>query len=395
MKRNVIASNKSFCILPFIQISIRSKGRVSVCCRSKTIGNFYDEPLLAIWNNNRYKKIREKILKGEKPKECKNCWKIERVDNLSYRLLNIKKGMQDRFVKQLEQLKPDYSMPNQVKILDIGYTGLCNLRCRMCDYFIKKDKFKDLSRKKTRDILNKNLSELVPYLKIVRLTGGEPFVNPNHDFILEKLLPSAHKISLEYSTNLSFNLSDNKRIFELWKKFKEITIVFSLDGVGAVNNYIRIGSNYEDIINNVSKCFEFKNVNKIVCSFTFQALNAFDLPNIVRYLIKESKIIFYCNILYAPDFLNVHIFSKKIKQDLIKLYITLKKEIKAYNVGSNKKNNYTNNIDMLIAYLKEPIDNSRLVDEFIKYNLKIDEKYKLKKSFKEIVPELEFIKNKL
>lgn len=262
----------------------------------------------------------------------------------------------------------------------------------MCGYFMDKKPKQKKSKQKARTLLAENINDLAPHLELVRLTGGEPFMIPHHETILKKLKPFSRNISLEYSTNLSYDLSDFKIILDMWSNFKDVSVVFSLDGMKDVNNYIRIGSDFKRIIKNAFILFEHKKVNKIVCSFTFQALNAFDLPAIIRYLIKEPRIIFFCNVLQAPDFLNVHILPRLVKDDLIRKYILLKKEIEACKINEVQKSSYVKTIDMLIAYLKIPINDSSLIGSFLEYNLEIDKKYSLKKNFREIIPELKFLK---
>jgi organic radical activating enzyme len=389
--------DNNFCILPFIQISSRAGGLIAPCCRSDALGNFYENSFLSAWNNSGYKKIRKKLLKGEKPKECKNCWEMEKNKAFSYRFLNIKKGMHKTFLKQLDLIKADYSMPKQIKILDIGYSGLCNLKCRMCECSTKKDKRNNT--KKTREVLQKNLSQLSPYLSIVRLTGGEPFINPNHELILENLLPYAHNISLEYSTNLSFDLSKFNSILDKWKKFKEVSIIFSLDGTKNINNYIRIGVEYEKILNNIDICLKHSKVNKVICSFTFQALNSYDFPYFLKYISrKQPKIILHGNILKNPDFLDVAILPLKKKRELIKNYKILKKEIINDKININRKKNYIMVINHFIEYLNLSSSRKDLLKTFIKYNKKIDKKYNITGGLKRNFPELkdieECIKNK-
>jgi organic radical activating enzyme len=388
-KKDLIKNIKdnNFCILPFIQISSRAGGLIAPCCRSDALGNFYENSFLSAWNNSGYKKIRKKLLKGEKPKECKNCWEMEDDKAFSYRLLNIKKGMHRIFLKQLDLIKTDYSMPKQIKILDIGYSGLCNLRCRMCECSTKKDK--KINTKRTREMLRKNLSQLSSYLSIVRLTGGEPFINPNHELILENLLPYAHNISLEYSTNLSFDLSKFNSILDKWKKFKEVSIIFSLDGTKNINNYIRIGVEYEKILNNIDICLKHSKVNKVICSFTFQALNSYDFPYFLKDISrKQPQVILHGNILKNPDFLDVAILPLKKRKELIKNYKILKREIINYKISIDRKKNYIMVIDRFIKYLSSSSVREGLLKTFIKYNKKIDKKHGIISGLKKNIPEL-------
>lgn len=382
-----IEAGGNFCLLPFIQISSRVGGAISPCCKAKNIGDFYSESLLSAWNNDAYKKIRKEFLEGKMPEECLECRRLEMQGGLSYRISYIRKNTWQRFLEQLDFIESDYSMPNKIKIIDISYSALCNLKCRMCN--CHKEKFNKKIAKKNKDISVKNLEELAPSLEIVRLNGGEPFMNPDHDLILEKLLPYAHNISLEYNTNLSFDLFKFNSILEKWKKFKEIMVVFSLDGTEEVNNYIRVGVNFEKIASNINICAKHSKVNKIICSFTFQALNSYNFAYFLREMsVKYPTVFFHGNILKIPDFLSVSILPPSQKKELINIYKILREDISKSILGEHIKETYIKVIDDFINFLYSSKDNQALIETFINYNFDIDKKHNLKKDFREIVPEL-------
>ncbi|WP_313070483.1 SPASM domain-containing protein [Lacrimispora sp.] len=66
------------CVLPFKQMIIRPDGKVSLCCNDplgkNTLGDASKDPLLEIWNNDRYKMIRQCLYNGrEHWNHCKYC----------------------------------------------------------------------------------------------------------------------------------------------------------------------------------------------------------------------------------------------------------------------------------------------------------------------------------
>jgi len=69
------------CIYPFMQLSIRSDGKVNMCCNDalgiETLGDTHKETLIDIWNGLRYKEVRQKILLNRNLLNlCKNCDEI-------------------------------------------------------------------------------------------------------------------------------------------------------------------------------------------------------------------------------------------------------------------------------------------------------------------------------
>ena len=69
---------KSPCVLPFKQVIIRPDGKLSLCCQDSlgkfTMGDLTKETILEIWNNQKYKTIRELISNGrDKISFCSQC----------------------------------------------------------------------------------------------------------------------------------------------------------------------------------------------------------------------------------------------------------------------------------------------------------------------------------
>jgi len=76
--RSKIRPLKSSCILPFSQLIIRPSGEVSLCSFDAlghtTMGDLTKNSILEIWNNEKYKEYREKILNGRKDIDiCSRC----------------------------------------------------------------------------------------------------------------------------------------------------------------------------------------------------------------------------------------------------------------------------------------------------------------------------------
>lgn len=90
-RKKKISDNDSFCILPFIQISIKHGGQVSACCESETIGDFYNESLLSVWNNDYYKQIRKKCLTVRKTINVIDAGMLKRILILVTESLILKK----------------------------------------------------------------------------------------------------------------------------------------------------------------------------------------------------------------------------------------------------------------------------------------------------------------
>ena len=80
--------------------------------------------------------------------------------------------------------------------------------------------------------------------------------------------------------------------------------------MGNTNDYLRYPSNWADIENNVKK---FKNLTNAThqISFTVQNLNLLDIVNIIRFS-NENKIHLKLNLLFGPEYLQLHVLTKKL-----------------------------------------------------------------------------------
>ena len=100
------------------------------CCRfrmgkdSQFQKQKFQTPLEATSKQGYFEDIRQKMLAGEKLPECSKCWREEEHRGYSYRTL-----MEQRL--KISDVNPN--APFDLKYLEIFFSNLCNLSCRMCD----------------------------------------------------------------------------------------------------------------------------------------------------------------------------------------------------------------------------------------------------------------------
>ena len=67
-RKNIISYGKERCILPYKQLIIRPDGKVSLCCNDplgkNTLGDLTKDSILDVWNNQKFKTIREALYNG-------------------------------------------------------------------------------------------------------------------------------------------------------------------------------------------------------------------------------------------------------------------------------------------------------------------------------------------
>lgn len=245
------------CWLSETHLAINPLGQVGPCCRyngkttcielgSQTINEVFNDPKLLA--------IRENLKNGIQVKECSKCWFEEKGNN--------KQSMRQHNNNEKDfSILDNLSIENRIHSLEIAFSNHCNYKCRHCDSLNSSKWYKEdilLGRpvnNKTLlepDIDNFNIEGL-KNLNYVKLLGGEPLINKNHDKFLKKLdsMGILQNVFLEYVTNGS--VWPSEEIVNLWKKARKLRIIISLDDVEEQFDYFRTDANFDIVKENISK----------------------------------------------------------------------------------------------------------------------------------------------
>ena len=248
-------------------VRFNPNGTVSRC------GHMVDAPEFAtleemdssLWLRN----VKLSMHKGLWPKWCERCKQTENENNTSIRLNAI------NFDKL--QSKQDYLVVGGV--LD----NVCNSACLTCN-----ENHSTLIgglKSKTYTIVD-NSSKFwdLPLDRVVHLdiNGGEPSHSKNYKHILANL-PSNIK-SVRLNTNCSTVLEE---LIPLTKRGVQITVTVSLDGIGAVHDFVRWPITWDKFYANLQRYMEMPvTLNTWT---TVSVLNVDDLPNILEF-VKQHQL---------------------------------------------------------------------------------------------------------
>lgn len=280
----------TYCVLPWIHQHIDVEGGVRMCCISDFVGNIEMHSPKEIYFSDKMNEIRRKLLSGEKPTECNRCWEKEKTNTVSS-----KRNNNNVLYKHLINKNCDENgQPTNFNLyyIDYRFNNLCNFKCRMCypsnsssgliekNKLISENKYINLKKTNrwnrqaidTNNIIpfkNYNYSSLL-YDEIVNhystieeiyFIGGEPMMQKEHFDVLQDLvnLGRANQVKLQYSVNgTNFN-SKMGNVFEYWKNFKSINLLFSIDGYAEKSEYWR-GPGWDSIENNIKIAKQFDNI---------------------------------------------------------------------------------------------------------------------------------------
>lgn len=218
--------------------------------------------------------IKNAMANGVVPEACKGCKKKEDLGLKSTRgafwnYYNV--GPEPEYKDMWFANKFTENDPTDPMRLEFRFSNLCNMKCRMCDEtsssewakekiendipFLPINRSMDRTESiiRTKDESIEGLKQLAlrsHNLEKICFTGGEPFVIKEYydylDFLIEHDLNK--NISLELYTNCSVY---NPLFVERLKKFKRVELVMSIDGVGKTAEYIRSGTDWEKLEQNV------------------------------------------------------------------------------------------------------------------------------------------------
>lgn len=283
-----------FCLVPFITLNTRPNGQVKPCSqvmdmpgikKDTTVEtilesknrpcNLTKDSVEEIWNSEFLKDFRMKKINNEYIKFCETCYQEDSMGVTSKR-----QAVLDAYYKDnkhlIDEAKENNGMMSTMPVWwELRLSSICNEACRMCipqtsskmrDEFAKFTNELPVSVKKNTEaaIIQYNSHgylgesefflnqfwENINDIKYLELHGGEPTADKTLWELVEKVVSSGHSkhIHVHVHTNIH---SLQQRHIELWDQFRTGWIGISIDAYGEENEYIRHGSKWSAIENNL------------------------------------------------------------------------------------------------------------------------------------------------
>lgn len=335
-----ISENKSYCILPWINISVDPDGTIKPCCVSqqyirKEDGTKYNlgyDTLPEIINSTEYVQLRQDMIDGKKVPGCNECYQQEQYGGRSLRI-NHSEHWQILPSAKAKFDNPTSVIPIGVEYFDLRFGNLCNLMCQSC----RPENSSQLAKENKQlgfpvhvaDNINdwyqtetfiENIKSQIDNIKSLYITGGEPTLIEKNYEILEYLINEgkAKEIFLQLNTNLT---NIKPRFLNLIKQFKYVTLFISIDGYGPVQEYIRYPSNWNQIDKNIRLLLELHTSNiDIRATPVIQMTNLSTIVDLFEYFEKFNRelgkpaIVLNPIILYSPLHFDIRFLPIDYKQ---------------------------------------------------------------------------------
>lgn len=285
------------------------------------------DTLSEVWESKAIKSLRSALLNGEKPTACKACWVEEDYGAESKRM---------RENKRWGVITAD-ATPT-LKFLDLKLGSTCNLKCRICSPSSSSMWVKEHTDVYGHDVVTgigktvssefdkrmimqwpdynerfwTDIDAWLPTVELLEIYGGEPFLIKRHFELLRK------SIELGYSKKQKIHYNTNGTIFpqdavdNIWPHFKEVDVMFSIDGIGKQFEYQRFPATWSNVENTLHRFVTETNCLIQVC-LTVSALNVYYLPETLSYFI-DKNINVWLNVLYTPGYFNIQNLPPRVKE---------------------------------------------------------------------------------
>ena len=263
----------------------------------------------ALHNTKWKKEQRKTMLEGGRPDECQYCWNIEDLpgEHISDRMIHSSSDFSEPLIEKLAELPWD--APVNPRYLEVSFGNACNYRCGYCcpqastmwTEEIKKHGNYDLTYNQYGIEFMTNGTyygpkDENPYIEAfwkwwpslkndlhtLRITGGEPLMNPGamQFFDLLETEPSPHlEITLNSNLGVTFDRVDRliKRVTSLvkQKKIRKFSFFTSIDSWGEQAEYMRTGLKCDHWERNMIEVIKAGATVNLMCTYNVLCVTNF------------------------------------------------------------------------------------------------------------------------
>lgn len=369
------AISPTFCLAKWLQVTVHLGTGKTHSCHHPTAHRIgldeIAEDVGALHNSRIKRQEREEMMEGKQPSACDYCWRIEnsQPDAISDRHLKSASPWALPFIEQAElaartgaDIYPTY--------LEVNMGTTCNMACLYCSPEFSSKWAEDTKRHGGYKLPSKTLYDPIwmtsagmdqmkplpgeeqnpyekafdawfpqvsPHLHTLRLTGGEPLLNKSSFKVMEDLIANPRK-QLEFAINTNLCVPDaliDKLIDCLNRmegKVKSLTVFTSAEAVGAQQEFVRDGMNWNQFQRNVDRVLA-RTKARVTFMTTINALSVDTFEYFVHYILRlrqyfdptdtagrYSRVGLSLNYLRHPEFMSIGVLSLgtrlKFKRDM-------------------------------------------------------------------------------
>jgi hypothetical protein len=287
---NSPAKPDTLCMAPWTHTYLSPQTERRLCCASREpaqsfeqyidtesgTGQYHPITLEEHWNSNHMRSVRRRMMAGETLPECAVC--NEKLLNTDVYRSYFNRLFGHKYNKLWASTDATGYTTMKPVSWDYRFSNLCNFKCRTCgdmlssaweteqrqhnmiDWTNSKNNWMqpEIKRKITAfqdSQIEKEFAEAVEQHRVEEIywVGGEPLMYEQHWRYMKRIveLGDGPRVYARYNTNLSRVDYKGINLFQdILTWVRDWQICASIDGTGAVGEYIRTGLNYQDWLNN-------------------------------------------------------------------------------------------------------------------------------------------------
>jgi len=263
----------------------------------------------ALHNTKWKKQQRKTMLEGGRPEECYYCWNIEDLpgEHISDRMIHSSSDFSEPLIEKLAELPWD--APINPRYLEVSFGNGCNYRCGYCCPQASTMWMEEIKKHGNYDLTyNQYGIEFLksgtyygpkdenPYIEAfwrwwpslrkdlhtLRITGGEPLMNPGamQFFDLLEEEPAPHlEITLNSNLGVTFERVDRliSRVTSLvnQKKIRKFSFFTSIDSWGEQAEYMRTGLKCDHWERNMKEVIKAGATVNLMCTYNVLCVTNF------------------------------------------------------------------------------------------------------------------------
>ena len=350
----------TLCMAPWTHTYLSPQTERRMCCASREpaqnfaqyidtdagTGQYIPITLDEHWNSEHMKSVRRRMMAGETLPECEVC--NDKLLNTDVYRSYFDHLFGSKYQLAMELTTEDGYTEMQPVSWDYRFSNLCNFKCRTCGDMLssaweseqRTHNMINWSNPKNnwmipdvREKINKfqdtqieaEFAQAVEEHRVeeVYWVGGEPLMYEQHWRYMKRIieLGDGPQIYVRYNTNLSRCHYRGVDLFtDILDHVRDYQICASLDGTGAIGEYIRTGLDYNQWLANMRQAVAHRRYSRQVrIDFTLTLPGLFEVGNIVR-LAQElgteilAKVVFSFtpDIILSPLALPREILNRKV-----------------------------------------------------------------------------------
>ena len=333
----------TLCLAPWVHTYLSPQTERRMCCASREpaqnfeqyidtatgTGKYIPITLEDHWNSPHMKSVRQRMMAGETLPECEVC--NDKLLNTSVYRSYFDQMFAHKYLQvQATTDATGYTTMRPVS-WDYRFSNLCNFKCRTCGDMLssaweseqRQHDMINWSNPKNNWMLPEVRNEISKFqdsqveqefaqavedhqVEEVYWVGGEPLMYEQHWRYMQRIveLGDGQNVYARYNTNLSrVNYRGVNLYRDILSRLRDWQICASLDGTGAIGEYIRTGLDYDSWLTNFSEGVRIAGHRRQMrIDFTLTLPGLFEIQNISRLAETEgvdilAKVVFS----FSPD----------------------------------------------------------------------------------------------